>query len=78
LFSKKSVFDSDGDSAFGSGDPTPSHKTRYAIEFSEDPFQNEVHRYGDPFDISGISIVNTYQFHLTSKLPKMILNVKKI
>ena len=54
------------------------HKPRYAIEFSEDPFQNEVHRYGDPFDISGISIVNTCQFHLTSKLPKMIFNVKKI
>ena len=47
------MFDSDADSAFGSGDPTPSHKPRYAIEFSEDPFQNEVHRYGDPFDISG-------------------------
>ena len=51
------MFDSDADSAFGSGDPTPSHKPRYAIEFSEDPFQNEVHRYGDPFDISGTSLI---------------------
>ena len=40
------------DSAFGSADPTPTHRSKYsALEFNEDPFKD--HRYGDPFDLEG-------------------------
>lgn len=44
------------DSAFGSSDPTPTHKSRYGaavLEFNDDPFKDANHRYGDPFEIEG-------------------------
>merc|ERR1712223_1394021 len=42
------------DSAFGSADPTPTHRPNYsALDFNDDPFKDANHRYGDPFDIEG-------------------------
>ena len=40
-------------SAFGSADPTPTHKSKSTMDFDDDPFKNANHRYGDPFEISG-------------------------
>jgi len=47
-FTAKSGWASE-DSAFGSADPTPTHKPK--LDFNEDPFSN--HRYGDPFELEG-------------------------
>ena len=51
------------DSAFGSADPTPTHRPNYsALDFNDDPFKDANHRYGDPFDIEGNFDINMRKF----------------